>query len=353
VDTAATKLIADQVTPSLSISVLHDGRFVYSRGFGFANLETQSAATAKWVYLIGSVTKQFTAAAVMLLAEDGKLSVDAPLSTYLPDFPRGAEITLRQMLTHTSGLGDVYGQPLKPGLFARDARLDYDTDALYRLMLSTNPPYAHAPGTVWAYNNEAFTLLGVIVEQLSGQTLGRFMQERIFARAALADTAVDDTADLVPCRASGYVLEGEEPGRWKNAPFIARTFPGGAGSMRSTTEDLCRWHEALLGGKIVSASSLAEMITPNRLKNGALPLSAPDQGSNAPAGPVRYGFGLDLNPIGSRETVSHGGHIAGFSASLISFPKEKLSLALLANCYLATESETTLRDTVIAAALRA
>jgi CubicO group peptidase (beta-lactamase class C family) len=137
-DAAATKLISDHGSPGVSVSVLKKGRFVYSRGFGWANLETRTPAQPTSVYKIGSITKQFTAAALLALAEEGKLSIDAPLARYFADFPRAKDITLRQMLTHTSGLGN-YTDTENPETFIQEARLDYDAGALYRLMLATKP----------------------------------------------------------------------------------------------------------------------------------------------------------------------------------------------------------------------
>lgn len=345
VDAAAAKLIVDQATPSLSISVLRKGRFVYSKGFGFANLETQTATTPKSVYLIGSITKQFTAASMMLLAEAGKLSVDDPLSKYFPDFPRGGEITLRQMLTHTSGLGEyTYFKT-----FSQEARLDYDADALYKAMLEMNNPlYAYPPGTVWAYSDTAYALLGLIVQKLGGVPYGAFFRDSVIARADLVDTAVDDAADVVPHRASGYAWRKGEPGCWDNASFISRTIAGGAGSMRSTSEDLCRWHEALLGGRVISAASLKEMVTPNRLKGGELPKTAPGPGYKAPPTPVEYGFGLETTTIDGRQTIGHLGHINGFTSSLLTFPAEGVSIAILANCRVGDESLKAILQTVIA-----
>jgi D-alanyl-D-alanine carboxypeptidase len=333
VDAAAAKLIADQATPGLSISVLRKGRFVYSKGFGFANLETQTATTPKSVYMIGSITKQFTAASVMLLAEAGKLSVDDSLSKYFPDFPRGGEITLRQMLTHTSGLGDyqIGATSIQRARLIQQARLDYDADALYKAMLATDPLYVSSPGTVWVYSDTAYVLLGLIVQKLAGEPYGSFFRDGVIARAGLADTAVDDAADVVSHRASGYASRKGEPGRWDNAHYISKTFEGGAGAVRSTSEDLCRWHEALWGGRVVSAASLKEMVTPNRLKGGELPMSAPGPGYTAPPAPVQYGFGLETTTVDGRQSIGHTGHIPGFSSSLQTFPTEGVSIAILTN----------------------
>ena len=330
VDAEAQKLITDRAAPGVSVSVARKGQFIYSKGFGFANLETGAAATPKSIYKIGSITKQFTAASLMLLAEEGKLSVDDPLARYFPDFPRGGEITLRQMLTHTSGLGN-YTDTAKPATFIQEARLDYNAEALYRLMLATTPLYPYEPGAVWAYSNTAYVLLGLIVEKVAAEPYGAYFKRRLFDRAGLADTAVDDAADVVRNRAAGYTPHPGEDGRFDNASFISMTVPGGAGSMRSTSEDLCRWHEALFGGMIVRPDSLKQMVTPQRLKDGSLPNEAQPSGGKAEPEPVEYGFGLEAVTIERHRALGHGGEINGFSSVLYTFPAEGISIAILFN----------------------
>jgi CubicO group peptidase (beta-lactamase class C family) len=330
VDAAATRLIADKASPGVSVSVMKAGRLVYSRGFGLANLETGTAAGPTSIYKIGSITKQFTAAALLSLQEQGKLSVDDPLSRFFPDFPRGGEITLRQMLTHTSGLGN-YTNTAPPEAFIQEARLDYDAAALYKLMQGTKPLFAHEPGMVWDYSNTAYVLLGLIAEKVAGEPYGAFYKRRLFDRAGLVDTAVDDAAQVVARRAFGYTPRvgtpvGADASGFDNASFISMTIPGGAGSMRSTSEDLCRWHVALFAGKIIGADSLRAMTTPNRLKDGSLPKAAED------GKPVEYGFGLGTNTIEGRRVIGHGGGINGFSSTLQTFQAEGASYAVLFNC---------------------
>jgi CubicO group peptidase (beta-lactamase class C family) len=330
VDAAAARLIADHASPGVSVSVMKAGRLAYSRGFGLANLETSTPATPTSIYNIGSITKQFTAAALLSLQEQGKLSVDDTLSRYYTDFPRGGEITLRQMLTHTSGLGN-YTDTVTRDAFMQEARLDYDSAALYKLMLATKPLYAHEPGTVWDYSNTAYVLLGLIAQKVAGEPCGAYYKRRLFDRAGLVDTAVDDAAEVVARRASGYTPHAGAPGGgaadgFDNASFISMTIPGGAGSMRSTSEDLCRWHAALFAGTVVGAESLKAMTTPGRLKDGALPKAAQD------GKPVEYGFGLGSNTIEGHRVIGHGGGINGFSSTLQTFPDAAVTYAVLINC---------------------
>jgi len=331
IDAAAAKLIADHAAPGVSISVLKEGRFVYSKGFGLANLETVTLALPKSVYKIGSITKQFTASALLALAEDRKLSVDDPLARYFGDFPRAGEITLRQMLTHTSGLGN-YTAAVPHESVIQESRLDYDDAALYRLMLSTKPLYPYEPGTVWAYSNTAYVLLGLIVQKVAGEPYGAFYERRLFERAGLADTAVDDAADVVPARASGYTPDPGAASQFDNASFISMTIPGGAGSMRSTSEDLCRWHEALFGGRVLAPESVKQMITPQRLKDGSLPKEAVSADHKDAPKPVEYGFGLQITTVGGRRAIGHPGGISGFSSVVQTIPDAHASLAVLVNC---------------------
>jgi len=331
VDAAADKLIADVASPGVSVSVSKNGRLIYSKGFGFADLETATRSAPTSAYKIGSITKQFTAAILMQLAEEGKLSVDDPLARFYPSFPRAGEITLRQMLSHTSGLGN-YTNTEPREAFIQEARLDYDNDALYRLMLGTKPLYAHEPGTIWDYSNTAYVLLGMVAQKVGGEPYPVLYKRRLFDRAGLADTAVDNAATVVPGRASGYAGHADGSSGFDNASFISMTIPGGAGFLRSTSEDLCRWHTALFGGKVVSAESLKQMTTPHRLKDGALPKAAQPPGAKGEPKPIEYGFGLQTSTIQGRHALGHGGGINGFSSMLQTLPAEGISYAVLMNC---------------------
>lgn len=325
VDALGEAVVADHIVPGFSISVMKAGAFVYSRGFGLANLEIPTPATPHHVYRVGSITKQFTGAAIVLLAEEGKLSIDDPLSKHLPAFPRAAEVTLRQMLTHTSGIGNYTNQPsLRDFLMA--ARIDYDDAALFKAMIDmTRPAYVFEPGAGWAYSNTAYVLLGLIVQKVAGQSLAAFYKRRLFDPAGMTRTAMDDAADVVPDRASGYSGHPGSSTAFDNTSFISMTFPGGAGSIRSTTEDLCRWQRALLGGKIVKPAGLAEMLKPGLIKGGVLPTAADKKT------PVKYGFGLGIGEFEGHSRVGHEGGINGFITYLDSFPDQQATVAMLMN----------------------
>jgi CubicO group peptidase (beta-lactamase class C family) len=332
VDAMAAALIADGITPGLSLAVSRGGSIVYAKGFGAANLETNTPVTPDCVFRVGSVSKQFVAAALALLAEEGKIGLDDRLSKYLPLFPRAGDVTLRQRITHTSGLGN-YTDTTPREAFFRAARTDYGDAELLAAMANTAPLFKFEPGTSWSYSNTAYVLLGLVVTSVTGQPYGEVLRKRLFEPAGMTQTAVDDAGDVVPHRASGYTAKPGAPGVYRNADYISMTFPGAAGALRSTPSDLCRWHAALLGGRIVKPATLTEMLTPARLKSGELP-DAPPSPLDPPGGakkPMKYGFGLFTGEFDGREFVEHGGGIFGFITFFRSFRPQLATVALVVN----------------------
>lgn len=332
IDAAALSLIANKATPGLSLAVMRAGKLLYAKGFGAANLETESLVTTETVFRVGSVSKQFIATAIALLAEEGKLGFDDPLSRFLPLFPRAGDITLRQMLTHTSGLGN-YTDTQPPEEFLKLARPDYSDAELLAAMANTSPLFKTEPGTAWAYSNTAYVLLGLVVQVVSGEPYGAFLRRRLFVPAGMMQTAVDDASDVVLHRANGYSADPTHPGEFRNAQFISMTFPGAAGAMRSTPSDLCRWHAALLGGRIVKLETLSVILTPGRLKNGELPEAPmpPNTATDAPKESIKYGFGLSFGDFEGQNYIEHDGGIFGFVSAFRSFWPQQVTVALLVN----------------------
>ena len=333
VDALADALVAERVLPGMSLAVMRAGSIVHAKGYGRANLETDTPVTPDSVFRVGSVSKQFIATAIALLQEEGKLDFDDKLSRFLPLFPRAGDITLRQMITHTSGLGN-YTDIAPPARFMSAARVDYgDAELLAAMAADTAPLFKSEPGTAWAYSNTAYVLLGLVVQVVAGEPYGAFLKRRLFEPAGMAHTAVDDAADMVPGRASGYSTDPLRPGEFRNAPFISMTFPGAAGAMRSTATDLCRWHAALLGGRVVKPETLKVMLTPARLRNGELPDAPPrpDAAKDAPKQPMRYGFGLFLGDFEGHGYIEHDGGIFGFVSRFRSFWPQQVTVALLVN----------------------
>lgn len=326
-DAMANKMVADRLVPGLQICVRRRGAAAYSRGFGKANIETATPMTPASVCRIGSVSKQFTAAGILLLAQDGKLSLDDPLSRFIPDFPNAERLTIRRLLSHTSGLGN-YTQTTPPDLVWQVSRTDRDTAQMLELMRATGAKLLFEPGTDYRYSNTGFVLLGIVIEKVSGVSYRDFMQARLFTPLGLSHTAVDDDAEIVPNRASGYSDDPKASSGFDNASFTSMTYPGGAGALRSTCEDLCAWHEALLGGKALQPAMLRAMLTPITLNDGSLPAQTNRKGEHAL---VRYGFGIDVGPVDGHQAVSHGGSIQGFGSFLETLQPEQVTMAVIMN----------------------
>ena len=324
VEAAARNMVADRLTPGLQICVRQRGATVFSRGFGQADLETATPMTPTTVCRIGSVSKQFTAAAILLLAQDGKLSLDDPLSRFIPDFPNAERLSIRRLLSHTTGLGN-YTETTPPELIWQLARTDRDSAQMLQLMRLSGANLLFEPGTNYRYSNTGYVLLGIVIEKLSGRSYRDFMRERLFTPLGLSRTAVDDVAEVVPNRAAGYTDDPKAASGFDNASFTSMTYPGGAGALRSTCEDLCAWHAALLGGKALQPAMLQAMLTPITLNDGSLP-----QQTNRKVA-VRYGFGIGVNPVDGRAAVSHGGSIQGFGSFLETLQTEQVTMAMIIN----------------------
>ncbi len=326
VEAQAARIVAEKLTPGIQICATRHGAKIFSKGFGLANVETATPVTPASVFRAGSITKQFTAAAILQLAQEGKLSLDDTLAKHLPDFPNADRLVLRRMLSHTSGLGDrTESNPL---VSLQASRTDWTTSQLYDLQKPAGQKLAYEPGTAWLYCNTAFVLLGMIVERLESQAYAKVVQRRFFAPLGLTQTAVDDATTVAPNRASGYSSALKSPSGFVNASFISMSITGGAGSLRSTAEDLCAWHGALLGGKVLQPASLKAMTTPVTLNDGALPTQTGAKGEKQP---VRYGYGVYLDLVDGHSSVAHNGHIQGFISYLETLTDAEVSFAVQLN----------------------
>jgi CubicO group peptidase (beta-lactamase class C family) len=333
IDAAVGREVAAGRVAGAAVAVLRDGELVYAKGYGRANLELAAPVSARTVFRIGSLTKQFTAAGVLLLAEQGKLKIDDKLSRYLPDFPRASEVTLRDLLDHTSGIHNFTESAVIDKISTRGATVD----ELVADIAGQSPLYDFEPGTGWWYSNSNYALLGAVIEKVSGKSWAAFMKAEIFDRLGMADTAADDARDVVPGRASGYSLIGGTPGRFRNADFTAMSVPYAAGALRSTAADMARWNAALYGGKLLKPESLKEMLAPGRLRNGAETQTAiawPGGKAFAPPDgyvPGPYAFGLERHSENGRRIIGHDGSIAGFDALMQTYVDEGLTVIVLTN----------------------
>jgi CubicO group peptidase (beta-lactamase class C family) len=279
------------------------------QGYGKADLELDVPMPAQAVHEIGSVTKQFTAAAVMQLVEEGKLSLDDELTRWFPSYPmQGQRVTVRRLLDHTSGIKGYTEMPEFGALMVRAM----PRDSLVALFSAR--PFDFAPGAAQAYNNSAYFLLGLIIEKASGQPYAAYVKQRLFDRVGMPDSRYCSTSEIVPRRAHGYQMS---PRGLERASYIDHTWPYAAGSLCSTVGDLVAWTRALHGGRVLGPAAYATYLTPGRLADGT---------------PLRYAMGLMVNDsIAGHRAIHHGGDIPGFSANLAWLPDDSLTVAVLVN----------------------
>ena len=309
IDALARQAISDGVAAGLEVGVGEKGSPTFERAYGLGNIEWNAPVTTDTVFRVGSITKQFAAASALLLAEQKKLSLDDTLAKYFPDYPRGGQVTLRQLMNHTSGIHSYPGPPERtivrmgisvPDMVKHLASLGYDFD----------------PGTRWEYSNSNYFLIGAVIEQVSGQTFREFARQRLFDPQGLTHTAIDDNDETIPKRASGYVRHPTRKGVFENADYIHMSVPHAAGALRSTAGDLIKWTAALNGGRVLSAASYKEMTTPTQVKGEA---------------DAKYGLGLHLLEQQGHHLINHNGGIEGFEASLTYVVDSKTTVVVLAN----------------------
>ena len=309
-----------------SVALARGDESIIEKAWGTADLEFDVDADSQTMFRIGSVTKQFTAAAILKLVEEGKLSLDDEITKFIPDYPvQGHTVTIRHLLTHTSGIRSYTGIP---GFMETHTAEPLSHDEL--LAFFKDKPFEFEPGEKFAYNNSGYYLLGMIIENITGMPYGAYLQQAIFTPLGLARTRYDSTEQIIENRAQGYTIS---EGRLANDKTVAMGIPGAAGGLISTAGDLVWWQMALIGGKVVSPASYELMATPFTLADGTS---------------TRYGFGLAIGDLEGRPVVDHGGGIFGFTSFLAYFPEDKLHVALIANSD-AVSSERIARDIARAA----
>lgn len=298
-----------QKIPGLSIAVARNGEIIKAKGYGFANLELNVPAKPETLYQSGSLGKQFAAAAVMMLVEEGRISLDDKISKYLMDSPQSwpeswNDITVRNLLTHTAGTTDY------PKDF--DFRRDYTEDELLKKAQAI--PLAFSPGEKWSYSNIGYVTLGILIGKVSGKFYGEFLKERIFKPLGMTTARIISEADIVPNRAAGYrMVKGELKNQEWVSPSLNTTADG---SLYLTVLDLAKWDAALYGQKLLKKSSLDQMWTPVKLNNG----------ETRP-----YGFGWALSDVRGQKLIEHGGAWQGFTSYIARYVGEKLTVIILTN----------------------
>ena len=310
VDALFARLV-DKDGAGASVLVAQNGNILFEKGYGLADLEKHVPATPQTKFRIGSITKQFTASAILKLQEEGKLSVSDKLSKYLPDFPRGDEVTLRHLLTHTSG---IHSYTDKPGFIEGVTKPIQETALISSFK---QDPYDFDPGKKWRYDNSGFFLLGYIVEKVSGQSYGDFLRSTFFGPLGMTNTGVHRSDLHLDHEAIGYSFD---QGRFSKALNWDMSWAGGAGALYSTVDDLYRWNEAIFGDKVLKPASLEAAFTPVKTQE--------NQNDNSGGG---YGYGWGISHFrGSRE-ISHGGGLQGFTSYLLRLPRENFTVAVLVN----------------------
>lgn len=292
----------------LAIAVAHGGERWIEQGYGLADLENDVPVVPETVFRIGSITKQFTAAIVMRLVEEGALGLDDPIGSFLPDYPtHGATITVRHLLTHASG---IFEYTDIEDFWFEYAPLPLDRKRM--LALFQDRPLQFVPGTASSYNNSGYVLLSLIIESVTGEDFGQVLERRIFAPLSMTGTRVCHARSIVPGRAQGYE---QDAGRLVNDP-PDWAYLGGGGSLCSTVGDLLLWSDALHGGRVLSPDSYRTMMTPALLPDGSV---------------AEWSYGIDLTPFGGEATISYSGQTSGFFSWLAYYPEHDLHVAVLGN----------------------
>lgn len=296
----------DPQAPGMAVLVARGDEVLYRGACGRANLELGVPLAPEHVFRIGSVTKQFAAAAVLKLAEDGKLSLDDPLTKFVPGYPNGEAVTVAMLLNHTSGIASYTDLP---GIMDGPIRQDLATAALIDSFKQAKPDFA--PGADWRYNNSGYVLVGAVIEAASGLAWDAYLRQAFFEPLGLARTGGNEADAVIPGHVSGYTRKGDD---WAAAAFLSMTQPHAAGALVSTVDDLLAWNRALHGGRVLKPDSYRHMITPT-----------------GKAAEHDYGDGIVIGTLRGEPMRQHGGGIFGFSSYLLYLPDSRTTVAVLYN----------------------
>jgi CubicO group peptidase (beta-lactamase class C family) len=308
IDDIVQKALATTGVPSASLAVVRDGKIAYLKAYGNARLDPPTPASPAMRYSIGSISKQFTAAAILMLAEEGKLSLDDPVSKYVPGLTRGNEVTIRELLSHTSGYQDYWPQDYVMPMMLKPVTPEEILERWGRIPLDFDP------GTKWQYSNTNYVIAGVIVEKVSGMPLWTLLGKRVFM--PLEMTSITDTNEkALPATDPGgyfrYALGPLHP-----APKEGKGWMFAAGELAMTAADLAKWDISMINQTVLKPASYREMETVVLLKNGA---------------PTRYGLGVSISMVNGHRVLEHGGEVSGFTAENIVLPDDKIAIVVLTN----------------------
>ncbi|MGE5609158.1 MAG: serine hydrolase domain-containing protein, partial [Bacillota bacterium] len=294
--------------PGLSLAVLHNGQVVKLAGYGLANIESSIPVTPQSVFQIQSITKTFTATAILMLMEEGKLSLDEPVSKYLDGTPESWKpITIRHLLTHTSGIKDFINEPTV------SLRLEVTEESVFNT--TTPRPLNFPPGERYAYSNTNYHLLVMIIRKLTGQWYGDFLKDRIFTPLGMSNTRIMSHSAIIPNRVSGYHWRDSA---FRNGDFVAESVLAyGGGGIVSTATDMAKWASAFESEKLLKKATIEQAWTPAKLNSGKA---------------SAYGLGWATEPVDGHRGVGHGGgHMTGFTSYLSIYPDDRLAVVVLTN----------------------
>ncbi|MBV8514506.1 MAG: beta-lactamase family protein [Acidobacteria bacterium] len=308
IDKVASDALGKTSVPSASVALVKDGQIVYLHAYGSAKLDPALPAAPRMRYSIGSNSKQFTATAILLLQEQGKLSLDDKVAKFIPDLTRANEVTIRQLLSHTSGYEDYWPQDyvMPTMLQPTTARKILDNWA--------RKPLDFEPGTKWQYSNTNYVIAGLIVEKASGQALLQFLQQRIFAPLNMKSVADIDTSKLGDTDPTGYLRYALGPPR--PAPKEGRGWLFAAGELAMSAKNLAKWDIGIIDQKLLKPASYQQFETEVLLKNGL---------------GTGYGLGVDVRSDFGHRSISHGGEVSGFTSENMVFPDERVAVVVLTN----------------------
>ncbi|RPJ86673.1 MAG: serine hydrolase [Acidobacteria bacterium] len=294
--------------PGGAVIVTRKGETLFRKGYGLADMELKVPIQPDMVFRLGSLTKQFTAVAILMLEEQGKLSVTDPLTKFFPDYPTGGQtITIDHLLTHTSGIKSYTSMPE----WLSKWRTDMSLASLIEMF--KNQPADFKPDERWLYSNSGYILLGAIVEKASGQTYEDFIEKKIFEPLGMKDSYYDRTEQIIPKRVKGYQRAAAG---FQNAPYLSMTQPYAAGSLASTVDDLALWDAAVWSNRLIKKESLGKAHSARRLADGRS---------------TAYGYGWAVGSYEGHRTIEHGGGIHGFATFALSMPEDGIYVAILTN----------------------
>jgi len=309
--------------PGLAFAIVFNNTIIDSGAYGLANVELNVPVNPHSLFNIGSIGKTFTATAIMLLQKDGKLSINDPINKYLDSLPDAWKtITIKHLLSHTSGIKD-YAHDFPGYPFIEKDRKQEITEAQF-IRMATNLPLNFQPGERWAYSNSNFVLLGFIIHKLSGKSTGEFMKGRIFEPAGMKETRYTDVKEIIPNRASGYLLDEDDSNKFINGLYVSNFFSKmGDMGILTTATDLARWSMAQDDKKVLDKQTLEQMWTPSKLNNGLEAMGI--VGAN-------YGLGWGvMDHRGNKEIAHNGSFINGYTANLSRFPDKHFAVIVLTN----------------------